>query len=159
MRDEIIKNYESKLSKPDTGALCEDDLTLLRSWQWNTNITAEYSEFLTVQGWNDLKFLAIRLQRALPKIAETIYDARKFQFRHTKTQRAEVGNANQFFSNNSVIIGNVYFQASYKAFVEGLFGEDANQHINIPPAVRNDSLLRVSLSLYFCLSNCNYIIG
>lgn len=52
---------------------------------------------------------------------ENIYDQSKFQFRYTNTQRTE---------------------ASYKAFVEGLFGENAHQHINVPAPLPNDPLLR-----------------
>lgn len=75
-------------------------------------------------------FLGIRLQRSFPSILENIYDRNKFQFRYTNTQRTE---------------------ASYKAFVEGLFGPNAHEHINVQPPPSNDTLLRVSALL------CNFL--
>lgn len=71
-----------------------------------------------------MKFLAIHYQRVFPNIMENIYDAKKFAFRYTNTQRAE---------------------ASYKAFVEGLFGENAYLHVQVPPPLQNnDTLLKVN---------------
>lgn len=81
------------------------------------------------QGWNDLKFLAINYQRIFPDIMENIYDPKKFLFRYTNTQRTE---------------------ASFKAFAEGLFGENAYQHIQVPtPSANNDTLLRVRTIDFF----------
>lgn len=68
-----------------------------------------------------MKFLAIHYQRVYPNLFETTYDQLKFQFRHTATQRTE---------------------ASFKAFVEGLFGENAYRYVKPLPIPRNDSLLR-----------------
>ncbi|XP_055322266.1 multiple inositol polyphosphate phosphatase 1-like [Sitodiplosis mosellana] len=121
LRDEIIANYEKRHSKPAIGAMCENDLDLLKRWHWNQNITAQYAAFLTVQGWEELKFMAIRYQRVFPNILENIYDKNKFLFRYTNTQRTE---------------------ASYKAFVEGLFGPNAHEHIQVQPPPTNDTLLR-----------------
>lgn len=104
--------------------MCENDLELLKRWRWNRNITGDFTEFLTVQGWNELKFLAIRYQRSFPSIMENIYDHEKFEFRYTNTQRTE---------------------ASFKAFVEGLFGPNAHEHIKVTPPPTNDTLLRVIL--------------
>lgn len=56
-----------------------------------------------------------------PNILENIYDQQKFQFRYTNTQRTE---------------------ASFKAFVEGLFGENAYRYVKVPPPASNDTLLR-----------------
>lgn len=110
--------------------MCENDLDLLKRWHWDRNITADYSEFLTAQGWNELKFMAIRYQRTFPNIWENIYDRQKFLFRYTNTQRTE---------------------ASFKAYVEGLFGPNAHEHIRVEPPPINDTLLRVSYN--FFLSN------
>lgn len=68
-----------------------------------------------------MKFLAIKYQRIFPDILENLYDRQKFSFRHTKTQRAE---------------------ASFKAFIEGLFGENAYRYVEVPPPAQNDTLLR-----------------
>lgn len=35
LRDEIIDNYEKRHTKPAIGAMCEDDLDLLKRWNWN----------------------------------------------------------------------------------------------------------------------------
>lgn len=35
LRDEIIENYEKGHSKPAIGAMCENDLDLLKQWYWN----------------------------------------------------------------------------------------------------------------------------
>lgn len=123
LRDEILNNYYKRHSKPNVGSMCDDDLNLLRNWQWNRNITDAYADFLTVEGWNELKFLAIRLQRAFPKLLEKDYDRQKFHFMYTATQRAE---------------------ASFKGFVEGLFGEGAHDNIVVPQPTINDTILRVS---------------
>lgn len=34
-RDDIIANYEKRHSKPPIGAMCENDLDLLKQWHWN----------------------------------------------------------------------------------------------------------------------------
>lgn len=122
LRDEILANYFKRHSKPDYGAMCEDDLNLLKNWRWNRNISDNYALYLTVDGWNELKFLAIRLQRSFPNILEKDYDPQKFYFQFTPKQRTE---------------------GSYKAFVEGLFGEGAHNNIHTPDST-NDSLLRVN---------------
>lgn len=49
MRDEVIDNYEKRRTKPDFGALCDEDIEILKNWQWNHNITGDYAKFLTAQ--------------------------------------------------------------------------------------------------------------
>lgn len=61
------------------GQLCEEDLDLLRAWKWDHNITSIYGDFLTVQGWNDLKILAVDYQRQFKTLLEFIYTQNKFQ--------------------------------------------------------------------------------
>lgn len=68
-----------------------------------------------------MKFLALYYQRIFPNVLDNIYSREKFQFRYTKTERTE---------------------ASYKAFVEGLFGDSAWQHITIPPPSEQELLLK-----------------
>lgn len=116
--------------------MCEPDLKLLKNWHWDKNVTADFSEFLTFQGWDEIKFLAIRYQQAFPHIMESIYDREKFLFRHTNTQRTE---------------------ASFKAFVEGLFGPRAYEHVHVDPPAMNDTLLRVSI-LNICLGSLKLFI-
>lgn len=61
-----------------------------------------------LSGWEELKFIAIRYQRVFPHIWESVYNPVKFSFRYSKSQRTE---------------------ASFKAFVEGIFSEiELNNH-------------------------------
>lgn len=69
-----------------------------------------------------MKSIADRYQHLFPGILQNIYDAKKFLFRHTDTQRTK---------------------ASLQAFVEGLFGPNSFNHIDIPPVKENDKLLKV----------------
>jgi multiple inositol-polyphosphate phosphatase / 2,3-bisphosphoglycerate 3-phosphatase len=78
LRDEVINNYRKSNTKPDRGALCEEDLALLELWQWDRNVTESYDEFLTTQGWEDLKFLARNYQRIFPNVLQNIYDQGNF---------------------------------------------------------------------------------
>lgn len=45
----MIDNYEKRRTKPDFGALCDEDIEILKNWHWNPNITGDYAEFLTAQ--------------------------------------------------------------------------------------------------------------
>lgn len=120
-RDEIIKNYEVRRTKPDRGPLCIQDLDLLRAWRWDYNISVQHAEHLTTQGWNDLKFLALHYRHSFSRLLKTVYQPNEFLFRHTNSQRAE---------------------ASYKAFVEGLFGVGADSHIQLADVPKDDYLLQ-----------------
>lgn len=121
LRDEVIDNYEKRRTKPDFGALCSEDIEILKHWNWNPNITGDYAQYLTTQGWQDLLFLAKNYQGVFQNVLENIYTPEKYRFRHTYTQRSE---------------------ASYKAFVEGLFREGAFEHIQVPPKTQPDLLLQ-----------------
>lgn len=114
MRDKILANSANT-------ELCEQDLSYLKEWKWDANITDVYDNFLTTQGWNDLKLLAKHYQSIFPEIIGSTYEAEKFQFRYTNTQRT---------------------QASFKGFVEGLFGAGADTKIIVPNPPENDTLLR-----------------
>ncbi|XP_059613076.1 multiple inositol polyphosphate phosphatase 1-like [Phlebotomus argentipes] len=120
LRDQIIENYEKRRSKPDTGALCDADYQTIKNWRWDSNLTGNFDNYLTVQGWNDLKLLAQHYQRIFPNLLPNIYTQDKYLFRHTNIQRTE---------------------ASFRAFVEGLFGPDAYQHVSLAPD-DNNVLLR-----------------
>lgn len=66
------------------GQLCDTDVNLLEDWKWDPNITARYGDFLTVQGWNDLKILALDYQKRFPALLEFIYTPNKFQVNFKK---------------------------------------------------------------------------
>lgn len=121
IRDKIIKNYEERKSGPMIGGLCPADKSLLKMWKLNKNITENYASFLTFQGWQDMKFLAKNYQRNFENILDKQYDETKFLFRHTDTQRTE---------------------SSFKAFAEGLFGDNAHERIHLPSPQKSDNLLR-----------------
>lgn len=123
-QDEIINNYASG-NQPAEGGLCEDDLALLADWRWDTNISSTMNQWLTQQGWDDLKGLAEHYKAQYPGLLDGPYSAAKYHFRHTNTQRAE---------------------ASYQGFVEGLFGENAHEDIPAPTLPEQDTFLRVGLT-------------
>lgn len=116
---EIIDNYANG-KQPAVGALCDADLELLTNWRWDSNITTDKDEYLTVQGWNDLKGIAQHYKAQFPSLFGE-YSEDKFYFRHTATQRT---------------------QGSYRGFVEGLFGEGAHEWIPDTPIPDVDTLLR-----------------
>lgn len=101
--------------------LCSDDLEQLKKWRFDQNLTADYADHLTVQGWNDLKYMAIDYQRTFQKLIDTRYSAETFKFGYTDTQRTE---------------------ASFKAFAEGLFGPGSERDINVRPEANQSILLR-----------------
>lgn len=76
---------------------------------------------MSVQGWNDLKYMAIDYQRTFQNLIEPRYTKDKFKFGYTDTQRTE---------------------ASYKAFIEGLFGSGAEGIVNTKPESNHSILLR-----------------
>lgn len=121
LRDEIIDNYDQRRSFPDRGALCDTDLAGFRNWQWNNSITEDEDQFLTPQGWEDLRFIGRRYQKIYSDLINIYYEPEHFHFRHTDTQRTE---------------------ASFKAFTEGIFGSDSWKNINLPPPPKNDTLLK-----------------
>ena len=119
IRTEILANYAHG-NYPTEGPLCDADLKLLANWNWDANITEDLGDFLTVQGWNDLKGLAEFYKKQFPGMFGE-YSPEKFHFRHSNTQRAD---------------------ASYKAFIDGLYGDNANERIPNPPVPERDTLLR-----------------
>uniref|UniRef100_A0AAG5D5Z0 Multiple inositol polyphosphate phosphatase 1 n=1 Tax=Anopheles atroparvus TaxID=41427 RepID=A0AAG5D5Z0_ANOAO len=121
LQDAIIENYYTRRTIPDNGRMCDEDLEMLRNWRWDPNITAQYESTLTEQGWQDLKYLALRAKEKYWQIFGSGYDANKFLFRYTNTQRTE---------------------ASFKAFAEGLFGSEQSQRVTPVPAAEPDTLLK-----------------
>lgn len=89
-------------------------------------MTAAYAEFLAVAGWNELKNIAIRYQRAFPTLLPSTYSRGKFFFQHTDTQRT---------------------QASFRAFADGLFGYNGYRNVFVEPIPQPDLLLRVNCTI------------
>lgn len=121
LRDEIIANYEVRRTKPDRGAMCQSDLNLLAQWRWDSNITEQFDQFLTAEGYNELKNIAYNYKNYYPQLLTNIYTPEKFLFRHTDTQRTK---------------------ASFQAFSEGLFGSEAARHVRPAEIPQRDLLLR-----------------
>lgn len=72
------------------GHLCETDYSLIKNWRWDGNITGNYDEFLTVQGWMDEKFLAKQYQRILPNVLEVIYSPDKYLVSSAKNSSVQL---------------------------------------------------------------------
>ncbi|XP_055911940.1 multiple inositol polyphosphate phosphatase 1 [Eupeodes corollae] len=122
IRSKIVNNYKVLKTKPDTGALCMEDLFSIQTWKFNSSITPEKENMLTSQGWEDLKSLAKTYQRQYPSILTKDYRSENFLFRHTEIQRTE---------------------ESFKAYAEGLFGPNVWQNIHVSrPVNGTDTLLR-----------------
>ncbi|XP_031619129.1 multiple inositol polyphosphate phosphatase 1-like [Contarinia nasturtii] len=120
LRDKIIENYK-KNTQPKYGAMCDRDLILLKKWKWNRNITTEYDEHLTVQGWNEVKYIAQRFKELFPTIFKTSYDKERYLFRYTDTDRSE---------------------STFQAYVDGLFGPELDtKSIEVPPGEENNNLI------------------
>ncbi|CRK97829.1 CLUMA_CG011205, isoform A [Clunio marinus] len=121
VRDAVLENFKRYDRDRHLNQLCSDDLELLKKWRFDQNLTAAYAEYLTVQGWNDMKYMAIEFQRTFQNLIEPRFSRDKFKFGFTDTQRTE---------------------ASYKAFAEGLFGPNAEGVINAKAESNQSILLR-----------------
>ncbi|EDW73314.1 uncharacterized protein Dwil_GK17479 [Drosophila willistoni] len=119
LRDAIVKNYRVLRQKPEENPLCLEDLIAIQMWKWNSSITPDIEEHLTSQGYDDLRGTAKLYQRYYPSVLPKPFNDTYYQFRHTDTQRTT---------------------ESFKAFAEGLFGENNGAHpVDIPD---RDLLLR-----------------
>lgn len=78
VRDQIIESFQRRDRDRHLSQLCGEDLELLKRWNWNQNITDSFSNFLTVQGWNDLKYMALDYQRTFQRVLETTYTKRNY---------------------------------------------------------------------------------
>lgn len=96
-----IANIESGRAQ-----LCRHDADALVRWQFNESITANRTFELTQTGWDEMRNLAIRLQRAFPQALPTSYNQSLFRFRHTAFERT-VDNLNAFanglFGHSTVV--------------------------------------------------------
>lgn len=100
---------------------CPEDFSLINSWQFDPNITVAIEQFLTVAGWNEMRGIAQRYQRAFPTLLSTSYNTARYTFRHTDRQRT---------------------QASIRAFADGIFGPDGYRQVRVEPVPNPDPLLR-----------------
>jgi len=103
--------------------LCPEDLALITNWSLDKNVTESYAEFLAVAGWNELQKIAARYQKAFPTLLPATYSPESYFFRHSDTQRT---------------------QASFRAFADGLFGDDGHLQVTPGSIPERDLLLRVS---------------
>ncbi|KNC26265.1 hypothetical protein FF38_01168 [Lucilia cuprina] len=101
LRDSIYNNYKVLKTAPDTNGLCQEDLIALKMWKWNSSITSDMENYLTSQGYEDLRGTAKTYQKYYPDVLTKQYNNSHYLFRHTDTQRTT---------------------ESFKAFSEGLFG-------------------------------------
>jgi multiple inositol-polyphosphate phosphatase / 2,3-bisphosphoglycerate 3-phosphatase len=112
----ILKNYDEGRT-----SLCASDIELIRSWKFDSNITLDKEQYLTVAGWNELQGLAQRYQAAFPSVLSTNYSTRDYFFRSTHKQRT---------------------RASLKAFADGLFGFNGFERVQFEEVPEVDFLLR-----------------
>lgn len=116
---DILRNYESGKT-----SLCASDIELIRNWRFDSNVTLEIEQYLTVAGWNELQELAQRYQSALPSVLLSTYSLNDYFFRTTLTQRTI---------------------ASLRAFADGLFGFNGYQQVQFEEVDEPDLLLRPNL--------------
>ncbi|KAH8364475.1 hypothetical protein KR084_007264 [Drosophila pseudotakahashii] len=119
LRDLVIKNYEETNKKIEAGSLCQTDYDAIKAWKWNSSITEDKNEYLTSQGYEDLKGTATLYKRLFPSVLPSTYNDTYYYFRHTGRQRTD---------------------ASFRAFAEGLFGTNNSAHPAETP--KTDMLLR-----------------
>lgn len=74
LRDEVIDNYEKRKTKPDHGALCDEDIEILKNWHWNPNITGDYAEFLTAQVFILFNLIKVTDGIIILSVAHLMYD-------------------------------------------------------------------------------------
>lgn len=111
LQNEIVKNYRERKSYPDRGKLCPEDFHLLARWRWNETVTEQRARGLSMQGVEELKYLARRYRSKFPQILQEPYSEQAYFFQYTNEDRTH---------------------DSYKAFIDGLFGPDAYKvHANV----------------------------
>lgn len=113
---DIVSNYEQGKT-----SLCASDMELIRNWRFDSNITIEIEQYLTVAGWNELQGLAQRYQAAFPTILSATYSPNDYFFRTTDRQRT---------------------LASLRGFADGLFGYNGYQLVRFEDVPSPDYLLR-----------------
>lgn len=116
LHDTILSNYaQGKTS------LCASDIELIRSWQFDPNITLEYAQYLISAGWSELEGIGRRYQAAFPSLLSSTYSPNDYLFRGIDYQRTQV---------------------SLHAFADGLFGTDGHQQVQFEAIENTDHFLR-----------------
>lgn len=115
VHEEILSNYNRGRT-----SLCASDIELVRSWQFDPNITVERAQYVSVAGWNEVEGIARRYQAAFPTILSSTYSRNDFLFRSSNYQRT---------------------QFSLQAFADGLFGANGHQDVDFI-TIQPDYLLR-----------------
>lgn len=116
LHEDIVKNYDAGRT-----SLSSSDFSLIRNWQFDTNITSENDQYLTVSGWDEVIGIAKRYQEAYPTLLPTDYSPRDYFFRSTSAQRT---------------------LASLRAFADGLFGYNGFEQVLFDEIPDLDVLLR-----------------
>lgn len=116
LQREILRNYEAGRT-----TLCAADVELLRSWQFDPNITIEMENLLTSSGWGEMEGLARRFQAAYPTILSSTYTPSEYFFRSAWTQMSV---------------------ASAAAFADGLFGPGRSEDVQFEPIPDDDAFMR-----------------
>lgn len=115
LQSEILRNYEAGRT-----SLCASDIELIRNWRFDSNITADNEQLLTVTGWNEFQGLAQRYQAAFPTLLPSTYSQNHYFFRTTHTQRA---------------------LASMQAFADGLFGFNGFENVQFEDVPAQDFVM------------------
>lgn len=108
--------------KMERTPLCAEDWEMLKNWKWNNSIEESQANDLVSQGYKELTSIASNFKKYFPNLFDTPYTANNYHFRHTNSERT---------------------RASFRAFVDALFGENAYQEIDAEaPLNRPDLLLK-----------------
>ena len=102
---DILQNYESSKT-----TLCPSDAELIRNWKFNYNFASNTSAEMVEAGWEELKYLSSRLQKAFPTLLPNHYSSEKYFFRHSPSPRT---------------------LSSAKIFAAGLFGSSENVNYEV----------------------------
>lgn len=113
----IVNNYDAGRT-----SLCASDMSLMRNWQFDPNITYDNEQYLTVAGWNEVMGIAQRYQLAFPTLLPSVYSPTDYLF-----QSADLP-------------GTI---SSIAAFADGLFGYNGHQQVEFENIADPDYLLQL----------------
>lgn len=74
-----MNNYQVAKTKPETDELCQTDLIAIKFWKWNSSITPDMEEYLTAQGYEDLRGTAKLYQRFYPSVLPPTFNDTYYQ--------------------------------------------------------------------------------
>ncbi|XP_063240305.1 multiple inositol polyphosphate phosphatase 1-like [Bacillus rossius redtenbacheri] len=112
LRDQILRNAQESGGRH----LCWEDLEALR--RWNFTVRMDQESLLTLQGRDDMKFLAMRFKTRYPGLLERPYSVGMYEFRYTVKERTK---------------------QSAEVFSRAMFGHSS---IHFMEPTENDTLLR-----------------